>query len=212
MAAPAPRPSDGAWLAAPGETLCLDFANTRFWRGSPQPTETLAGWPDLLAWFAGQAGLPAPSASSLAAWGRTDPAAAAQEFAAALALREALYRVFAARADELPVPAGELDRLNVAMAALPSRSDLCDVENGSAWRVATAPSPQQLLTPVLWSAGDLLTSRRLIKVRRCANPQCVWLFLDDSKSGNRRWCSMSSCGNRAKAHRHYLKRKADEGG
>ena len=68
--------------------------------------------------------------------------------------------------------------------------------------------PWALLAPVLWSAGDLLAGPRLGRVRRCANPQCLWLFLDDSKTGNRRWCSMATCGNRAKAHRHYLRQKA----
>ena len=60
-----------------------------------------------------------------------------------------------------------------------------------------------LLAPVLWSAGDLLAGPRLDRVRRCANPECGWLFLDDSRAGKRRWCSMTSCGNRAKARRHY---------
>lgn len=41
------------------------------------------------------------------------------------------------------------------------------------------------------------------RIRRCANPACVLLFLDVSKSGRRRWCDMSSCGNRAKVARHY---------
>jgi predicted RNA-binding Zn ribbon-like protein len=40
-------------------------------------------------------------------------------------------------------------------------------------------------------------------VRRCANPSCVLLFLDVSKSGRRRWCDMATCGNRAKATAHY---------
>ena len=66
-----------------------------------------------------------------------------------------------------------------------------------------------LLAPVLWSAADLLVGSQLARVRQCANPACGWLFLDNSKSGNRRWCSMSACGNRAKAHRHYLRQKAD---
>jgi predicted RNA-binding Zn ribbon-like protein len=52
-----------------------------------------------------------------------------------------------------------------------------------------------------------LVSKQLERVRQCSNPQCGWLFLDNSKSGNRRWCSMSACGNRAKAHRHYLRQK-----
>jgi predicted RNA-binding Zn ribbon-like protein len=61
---------------------------------------------------------------------------------------------------------------------------------------------------VLWSAGDLLAGARRARLRQCANPQCRWLFLDDSKAGTRRWCSMASCGNRAKAHRHYAKTRA----
>jgi predicted RNA-binding Zn ribbon-like protein len=36
------------------------------------------------------------------------------------------------------------------------------------------------------------------------------VFLDVSKAGARRWCTMNSCGNRAKAHRHYHKAKAAE--
>jgi predicted RNA-binding Zn ribbon-like protein len=42
-------------------------------------------------------------------------------------------------------------------------------------------------------------------VRRCANPACVLLFLDISKSGRRRWCDMAVCGNRAKAAAHYAR-------
>ena len=46
------------------------------------------------------------------------------------------------------------------------------------------------------------------RIRRCANDQCLWLFIDTSKGGTRRWCDMSACGNRAKARRHYSKIKA----
>ena len=207
MAASAPRSSGGDWLAAPAETLCLDFANTRFWRGSPAPTETLAGWPDLVAWCEKQAALPPPNAAALAHWGLIHGAAAAEEFSAAITLREAIYRALAARAEGGAVPSADLRRLNAALSALPPRVGLRPVAGGFAWHVAASPAPLALLTPVLWSAGDLMTSTRLGQVRRCANPQCLWLFLDDSKSGNRRWCSMSACGNRAKAHRHYLKRR-----
>jgi predicted RNA-binding Zn ribbon-like protein len=44
-------------------------------------------------------------------------------------------------------------------------------------------------------------------VRVCAAEDCGWLFLDTSKNHTRRWCSMKSCGNRAKARRHYNKEK-----
>jgi len=36
------------------------------------------------------------------------------------------------------------------------------------------------------------------RVRDCANPHCGVLFLDSSRPGTRRWCSMDTCGNRAK--------------
>ncbi len=41
------------------------------------------------------------------------------------------------------------------------------------------------------------------RLRRCANHDCVLHFYDTSRSGKRQWCSMASCGNRAKARRHY---------
>jgi hypothetical protein len=34
--------------------LCLDFANTRYYRGQAEPTETLNGPEDLAAWIAAQ--------------------------------------------------------------------------------------------------------------------------------------------------------------
>lgn len=44
------------------------------------------------------------------------------------------------------------------------------------------------------------------RIRRCAHPNCVLWFLDTTRNGTRRWCSMAGCGNRAKAQRHYERR------
>ena len=38
--------------------------------------------------------------------------------------------------------------------------------------------------------------------RICENDTCRWAFYDRSRPGTRRWCEMSSCGNRMKAARH----------
>ena len=192
------------WVAAPGEDLCLDFANTRFWRGTESPTETIGGIDELLAWCEAKEGLPA----AITAQWRARSAEAAAALGAALALRETIYRLFRALAAKTPPEEADLAALNRALAQIAARDALAPLGDGFGWRVdRTAPGAAGLLTPVLWSAGDLLTSRRLARLRHCANPQCLWLFIDDSKSGNRRWCSMSACGNRAKAHRHYVKRK-----
>lgn len=55
----------------------------------------------------------------------------------------------------------------------------------------------------------LLVSDAMLRVKSC--PTCGWFFLDVSKNGSRRWCSMDACGSVAKARRYYrrLKERAD---
>ncbi|MFF5424685.1 MULTISPECIES: CGNR zinc finger domain-containing protein [unclassified Streptomyces] len=45
------------------------------------------------------------------------------------------------------------------------------------------------------------------RIRACAHEACVLHFFDTSRNGTRRWCSMATCGNRAKASRHYARTK-----
>ncbi|MEQ3550440.1 CGNR zinc finger domain-containing protein [Pseudonocardia nematodicida] len=59
-----------------------------------------------------------------------------------------------------------------------------------------------------WTAAEALL--RLLettpgRIRRCDHDACVLHFLDTSRNGTRRWCSMASCGNRAKSNRHYAR-------
>jgi len=174
--------------------LCLDFANTRYWRGQATHTETLNAPQDLAVWAKCTGKAPSP-----------------REFEKALDLREALYRLFDANAERRPPAQHDLETLNRALAAAPARSSLKRGRDGRyAWEVeAKSGTALAMLAPVLWSAGDLLAGPRLDRVRKCANPECGWLFLDDSRAGKRRWCSMSACGNRAKARRHYHKSKEE---
>jgi predicted RNA-binding Zn ribbon-like protein len=187
-------------LPAPQNALAIDFANTRYWRGSGAPTETLLAPADLLDWVGTTALVsPAMLRRFRAAWTAT-------EFARAIAWREAIFRGLAAASGGETPDAADVALLNDAMAQAPTRRRLSP--DGRGWEVgALPPRAASLLAPVLWSAGDLLLGPKLARVRQCANPSCRFLFLDDSKAGNRLWCSMSSCGNRAKAHRHYLRRK-----
>lgn len=49
------------------------------------------------------------------------------------------------------------------------------------------------------------------RIRICANDTCRWIFFDESRGGQRRWCDMATCGNRAKAQRHRARqRQSDE--
>lgn len=190
-------------IPAPPDDACLSFANTRYWRGTANPTEDLPDAEALLNWLQKSCGLPAEAIQTR---GRAKDAGSGM-LAAAIALREVIYRLFAAEAAGQKGNADDVSALNAALAEAPLRQSLAlGVAKG--WEVPwSGASVSALLAPVLWSAGDLLLGPRAGRIRQCANPTCGWLFLDDSKSGNRRWCSMSACGNRAKAHRHYLRRK-----
>ncbi|WP_018505625.1 CGNR zinc finger domain-containing protein [Parafrankia discariae] len=54
------------------------------------------------------------------------------------------------------------------------------------------------LALVARDALDLAASSAIARVRGCANPSCGAVFLDSSRPGTRRWCSMDRCGNLAK--------------
>jgi predicted RNA-binding Zn ribbon-like protein len=193
-------------MSAVHENLCLDFANTRSWRGSETPTERLNHVADLLRWIERTAGVGARDMRSIATWAREHPDEAGALFAQAVAMRETIYRSFSAIADGEPIGERDFAALKAAIAAAPARAELVRSGGRFAWRVDDLrPATPHLLAPVLWSAGDLLLDAERRRIRRCANEDCLWLFLDESKSGTRRWCDMTACGNRAKAQRHYAK-------
>lgn len=200
-------PSPVRPLPAPREDLCLEFANTRFWRPREHPTETLHGFADLLAWCETANTLDGASADAFRHWAPRSTRDAVAIFDDAIALREAIYRAFGATAGG-DVPAErDVATLNRLLERAPGRTAVTAAASANRWQLPPVmPTAASLLAPVLWSAGDLLTGERLARVRLCANAKCRWLFLDDSKGGTRRWCAMSACGNRAKAHRHYLRK------
>jgi predicted RNA-binding Zn ribbon-like protein len=67
---------------------------------------------------------------------------------------------------------------------------------------------RRILWPVVQSAVELLQSDQRHRVGQCQDDRgCGFLFLDTSRNRSRRWCSMESCGNRAKANRHYARVK-----
>jgi hypothetical protein len=66
-----------------------------------------------------------------------------------------------------------------------------------------ASGPLEQLRLALALAALQATVLDRSRVRRCASPRCALLFHDTTKNRSRRWCSMATCGNRAKARAHY---------
>ena len=63
---------------------------------------------------------------------------------------------------------------------------------------------------MLASAAALLRDGPLDRLRQCPGPDgwCGWLFLDRSRNGSRRWCSMALCGNPAKMRARAARKRA----
>jgi predicted RNA-binding Zn ribbon-like protein len=189
-----------------GGRLCLDFANTADWHASGHPEEWLTSYADLVAWGR-HVGVLSPHQVRLLegeALGR--PTEAAAVLRRAIALREAIYRLFTAVALGQGVDAADLAALNQALSDALARARVVPAGAGFAWDWdGPAGALDRVLWPVARSAAELLTSDERARVRQCAGDPCGWLFLDTSKNRSRRWCTMDSCGNRAKARRHYAR-------
>ena len=191
-----------------GRLLALDFANTWEDRGRPE-TDRLASYAHLVA-FAAQAGLiDGRQRDALMARARRHPDAAARALAITRRLREAVYRTFSGLASGAGVDPDDLERLSAGVARAAARLHLEPDGEGFAWKwrglEAALDAP---LAPIARSAAELLTGGDLARVRECDGQSCTWLFLDSSRNRSRRWCSMESCGNRAKARRHYHRKRA----
>lgn len=66
---------------------------------------------------------------------------------------------------------------------------------------------QGVLYPIVRSLFETLASVSSDRIRICEHDDCILHFVDTSKSGKRRWCSMDTCGNRHKAAEFYAKKK-----
>ena len=177
-----------------GNHLALDFVNTLA-AGAAGPLEFLHTDADLWRWARGTA-----LAERLRPARRPD---AARLDPAVPDLRAALQALFGARIEASRPPAVALQRLNEALAWQSPSPRLVHDAGRLQLRGGTLATNRDLLGVLAHAAADLLESAPAGRVRRCAGRGCVLLFLDVSKSGRRRWCSMAGCGNRAKARAHY---------
>ena len=132
----------------------------------------------------------------------------ARHVADARRLREDLAVLFRAVADDRPLPPSALAALSHRTRAAWRDRELAGTGSAAEWRWrSTSGTAARVLHAIVLDAGELLLSPHRNRVRVCAGEGCGWLFLDASKAGRRRWCSMAACGNRAKV-RDYRERVA----
>jgi predicted RNA-binding Zn ribbon-like protein len=190
-----------------GGRACLDFTNTLS-RRHADPTERLLAYRDLAAWGRQADMLNDDEARRLTRIAAHHPQDAARTLSEAVALREALYRIFSAVIDGSASAEADVVILNGALSRALDHLRVVSRPRGFTWAWEAGDHLDRMLWPVLRSAADLLVSDDVHRVRRCAGETCAWLFLDASRNHSRRWCDMRHCGNRAKARRYYARKKA----
>lgn len=198
---------DGPSFDLTGGHISLDFANTVDGRMS-NPRDGLLAYRHLVSWGVQSRILTPEQAEQLLIAAEEHEREAAAVLERAKEVREVLFRIFSTIASEVAPSEADLARLNEELAR--TMEHACIVQNGQhfAWDwCADTVMLDRALWPIVRAAADLLVSDELRMVRLCAADDCGWLFLDTSKNQTRRWCSMKSCGNRAKARRYTTRKK-----
>jgi predicted RNA-binding Zn ribbon-like protein len=135
----------------------------------------------------------------------------AGDLAAVVALRDAVWGALDARMAGRALPAGPVATINAAAAEPPVAHQITPDGERSRREPVTVG---QLAASFARDAVDLLTDPdAAARLRVCGGDTCHLVFLDTSRPGRRRWCSMERCGNRAKARnfRHRSHQSATEG-
>jgi predicted RNA-binding Zn ribbon-like protein len=192
--------------------LCIGFVNTLHPRYGRHVRDALAGYPDLVTWNRSVDMLTEAQEQGLLRAASVDPETTLRVFERAIALREVTFRLFSAVAAGSAPQSEDLNCLHDAFAKAIAHASLSPTAREFSWEWGHGEASghgeelELLLWPVTVSAIELLTSaKEWGKIKEC--PGCGWLFLDTSKTGNRRWCSMDECGSRAKMRRQYARKR-----
>lgn len=188
---------------------CIEFTKTVGWRARDRQDDELVSYAALVDWAAREGVVDAATAARLARRAKREPDEAARVLEHARTLRGAIYRILVSVGEDSAPAAEDLETLSAhASAALAARRLVRSGASGYAWEwPADAAALERVLWPVAESAASLLTSRLVHRVRRCADDECGWLFVDESRNGSRRWCSMEGCGTRAKVARYRQRQR-----
>ena len=111
-------------------------------------------------------------------------------------LREAIHRAGTAVADGAAIAKGDLGTVNTAAREHVAFPEL--LAGGLRWIPDDGETVRAALRLIARDAIVILGGEERSRVKTCQNPDCRGLYVDASHAGSRRWCSMNTCGNRAK--------------
>jgi predicted RNA-binding Zn ribbon-like protein len=188
-----------------GNHLALDFLNTKLVLAAG-PTELLPDVDALVRWLVASGVLTRQNGKTLATKWRHMPQASAflREL---LQFRERLRAAVVRQEAGLSVSDGFITELNLLLKEHPSVIALQRKGKKLDLEAAFEPEkPNDVWASIAITVADLLSEASPMRLRKCE--ACIVHFLDTSKKGSRRWCSMNICGNRIKVAAYQKRKRA----
>lgn len=187
----------------------LDFANTFHWRGGRE-VDFIPDYVSLMDWSVPAGLLQPDERDALIALAVADPAEADAVHQQALVVRTlwreylpgALKAAKTGMASELPVRLKEM--LSVSLTQMPLLLGRIDETRSEGLRLPLARIALSII-----SLHAIPVERQ---IGQCEGDPCGGFFLDTSRSKPRRWCSMDTCGNRAKVKQFRTRFAAEQTG
>jgi len=184
----------------------LDFVNTLEYDRVPQ--ERLTDVRTAVTWLQEHELLHRDTALAIIGEAEADETRAERLMLRIRRVRAALRELLDATVEARPPTTGALRDVNRALRA-PYIYELVPANDGvSLDHRHEGDAISGALARLAEAIARELTQSDKDRLRVCANDECRWVFRDNSPAGRRKWCDMSTCGNRAKAARHRERQRA----
>ena len=187
-----------------GNHLALDLLNTRLVLADG-PKELLPDVDALVRWLVASGLLTRQKGNALAKKWMDAPQAAAS-LRKLLKFRERLRVVVVRQEAGFSVSNAFIAELNSLLKQHPSVIAL--QRKGEKLGLETAFDPEKpndVWAPIAIAVAELLSDVSPVRLRKCE--ACIAHFLDTSKKGSRRWCSMNICGNKIKVAAYQQRKR-----
>jgi predicted RNA-binding Zn ribbon-like protein len=180
----------GRFAVAGEPIVAVDLINTVAPPGSPMAEDLLSNDRDAEAWWQIE--------------GSRVPDGERPDIRALRRLRSALRETIEALVDGRPLPQAAVSDLNFFTQSVPASTRLLLTGNRLRaeiqWHEEYGGNPR-LAFIAAQAAGFLSDPGQISRLRRCANPACLMIFV--AVNPRRSWCAPGVCGNRVRVARHY---------
>jgi len=180
----------------------LDFVNTAAGLNR-DPRDWLDSYDALLVWAGLSGSFDTSLLSNLAARSQGNPREANVALAGARKLRAAIYALVHHRREATPAPMRAVEALQHWCRRAGGAMTLTPMADGVLQPSLACCGLDAIAASIALSAADLFSQPLNGRFGVCQGHNCGWVFLDTSPTRRRRWCDMKTCGNAAKASRHY---------